>query len=113
MEAEEGELDLAREHAAGAHAAALAADDMPIAARVGEAVVALAVRLGRPADAAELLGASLRLRGTDDPTNPELARLRAELRDALGEQRFAAGVAAGRELDRSAALARLDPATLD
>ena len=86
---------------------------MPIAARVGEAVVVLALRLGRPADAAEMLGASLRLRGTDDPTNPDLARLRAELRDALGEQALAAGVAAGRELDRSAALARLDPATLD
>jgi hypothetical protein len=60
-----------------------------------------------------MLGASLRLRGTDDLQNPETACLRDELHAALDEATVAARVAAGRALDRDAALARLDPATLD
>ena len=57
--------------------------------------------------------ASLRLRGTDDPTNPEIAAFLDRLREALGEEALSAGVAAGRELERDAALARLDPVLLD
>ena len=79
--------------------AAVASRDLPIIGRVGEGLATLALQLGRPADAAEILGASLRMRGTDDPTNPEIAALLARLREALGEEALAAGVAAGRELE--------------
>jgi hypothetical protein len=110
MVAEEGDLDRARELLGAAHAAAVEAHDLPIAGRVGEAAAVLALRAGRPADAAELLGAAMRLRGTDDVTHPDTAALLAELRDALDERALAAGLEAGRALDREAALARLAPA---
>jgi ATP/maltotriose-dependent transcriptional regulator MalT len=113
MVAEEGDLARARELLAEAFAATTTAQDLPIAGRVGEASAMLAARSGRPADAAEMMGASIRLRGTEDDTNPETAALLAELRDALGQEALAAGLAAGRALDREAAMARLDPATLD
>jgi predicted ATPase/DNA-binding SARP family transcriptional activator len=113
MVADEGDLPRARELLTLALEATATAQDLPIAGRVGEASVVLAARLGRPVDAAEMLGASMRLRGTEDATNPVTASLLAELRDALGEEAMAAAIAAGRALDRDAALARLDPATLD
>ena len=39
--------------------------------------------------AAEILGAAARLRGAEDATHPEVARLTVELRDALGDAGFA------------------------
>jgi hypothetical protein len=113
LSAEDGELDTAREQIREAYASTLQADDMPIAGRVGEGAAILAMRLGRPEHAAEMLGASMRLRGTEDLGNPDTAALLGELRGALGEDATAAAVDAGRALDRDAALARLDPATFD
>jgi predicted ATPase/DNA-binding SARP family transcriptional activator len=113
LHAEHGELDVARAQLRDAYQATIEAHDMPIAGRVGEATALVALRLGRAQEAAEMLGASLRLRGTDDLQNPETACLRDELHAALDEATVAARVAAGRALDRDAALARLDPATLD
>jgi predicted ATPase/DNA-binding SARP family transcriptional activator len=112
MVAEEGDLERARELLVLAFDATGTARDLPIAGRVGEASAVLALQLGRPADAAEMLGASIRLRGTEDASHPETAALLARLRDALDEEALTARIAAGRALDREAALARLDPATL-
>ena len=58
-----------------------------------------------------MLGAAARLRGSADRTSPDVAQLTARLRGELGDAAFAAAFAAGRALDRDAALARLDPAS--
>jgi len=110
---EDGELDVAREQLDWAYQAAVASEDLPIAGRVGESTAVLALRSGAPQAAAAMLGASMRLRGTDDLHNPETAAVVDELRAALGGDAADAAIAAGRTLDRPAALARLDPATLD
>jgi tetratricopeptide (TPR) repeat protein len=110
---EDGDLDAAREQLDRAYQAAVASEDLPIAGRVGESTAVLALRSGAPETAAEMLGASMRLRGTDDLHNPETAAVLDELHAALGGDAADAAIAAGRALDRAAALARLDPATLD
>ena len=111
---EDGELDAAREQLGRAYQAAVASRG---SADRGSR------RRGRrrcwrcapeqPEVAAEMLGACMRLRGTDDLHNPETAAILDELRAALGDDAADAAIAAGRALDRAAALARLDPATLD
>lgn len=67
----------------------------------------------QPEAAAEILGAAARLRGAEDPTHAEIARITRLLRDQLGEGRFAELFAQGRELDRDGAIARIDPAGLE
>ena len=69
-------------------------------------------RSGLPVAAAEILGAAARLRGAEDATHPEVARLTVELRDALGDAGFADAFGRGRALDRDDALSRLDPQRL-
>jgi len=109
MFAEDGELGRARELAAGAYAAAVRARDRPVLGRFGEAAAMLAARSGDPARAAGILGAAMRLSGSDDPLNPGTRELRDELRESLGEERLAAAIAAGRALGPEEAAARLDP----
>ena len=113
LSVEDGELEAAREQLGRAYEAAVASDDLPIAGRVGESTALLALRSGAPELAAEMLGAGMRLRGTDDLRNPETVAVIDALRAALGDDAADAAIAAGRALDRAAALARLDPATLD
>jgi predicted ATPase/DNA-binding SARP family transcriptional activator len=113
MVIEEGDLGRARELLGLAYPATVSARDLPIAGRVGEGTALLAARLGRPAEAAELLGAASLLRGTYDATHPDTAALLEELTEALGADALQAGLVAGRALARDAALARLDPANLD
>jgi tetratricopeptide (TPR) repeat protein len=109
---EQGDLERAGELFAAAHEAMVRARDLPIAGRVGEGAALYALRLGRPADGAEMLGAAVALRGAEDFGNPDTAALLEELREALGDDTLAAALAAGRALDADAALARLDPATV-
>jgi predicted ATPase/DNA-binding SARP family transcriptional activator len=111
LELAAGRADVARAMAAGAYPAAVGTDDMPVVAIVGVAVATLAHHDGAPRDAAEILGAAARLRGSADRTNPDVVALIAPLRAALGDDGFEAAFAAGRALDRDAALARLDPAS--
>ena len=54
----------------------------------------------------------MRLRGTEDRANPQTVAVLDALHEALGEEATEAAVAAGRALDREAALARVDPATV-
>jgi predicted ATPase/DNA-binding SARP family transcriptional activator len=108
----EGDLDTARTHLETAYPAAIETADQPIVALVGVAVAAFASRAGDASAAAEILGAAARLRGAEDRTDPEIARLTAHLRETLGDEAFAAAFAAGRRQERDAALRRLDPATV-
>jgi predicted ATPase len=112
LELFEGEREAAEPLLAESYAVALATQDMPIIATVGVTIAALAARSDLPVVAAEILGAAARLRGAEDATHPEVARLTAELRDTLGDADFAEAYGRGRALDRDGALSRLDPQRL-
>jgi predicted ATPase/DNA-binding SARP family transcriptional activator len=102
----------ARQEAARAYHSAVAAQDMPLLALASGALAELALVLGQPERAAELLGARIVVRGGDDPTDPTAVKLAPLLRAALGEDRYARAVLAGKALGRAEAIAFLDPAGL-
>jgi predicted ATPase/DNA-binding SARP family transcriptional activator len=106
-----GDGDQALAHVCEGYRLAVATNDLPILASVGLNVAELAVHHGLHRDAAEVLGASARLRGADDPTHPLTVSLTATLRAALGAA-FAPAYAGGQAMSRSEAVSRLDPATL-
>jgi ATP/maltotriose-dependent transcriptional regulator MalT len=108
----DGDLGAAREQAVRSYQEAVRADDMPLLAQASVTAAELALALGQPERAAELLGASTAVRGTDDPTDPITAKLAPLLRAALGDDEFARCYAGGRALTRQAAIDRLDPARL-
>nr|WP_277349691.1 BTAD domain-containing putative transcriptional regulator [Planosporangium thailandense] len=110
FEVARGELTAAEAALARAYVAAVAARDMPILALVAVGTAELADARGRHRDAALLLGAATRLRGTEDPTSPQVAELTRRSEAALGRAAFAEAYAAGWSLDARAALARVDPA---
>ncbi|MDO8185531.1 BTAD domain-containing putative transcriptional regulator [Conexibacter sp. JD483] len=109
---DDGDLETARDHLAVAYPAAVGTEDLPIAALVGVAAAAYASRAGDAAAAAEILGAAARLRGAEDRTDPDIARLSAHLRETLGVDAYDAAFSAGRWQGRDAALRRLDPAAV-
>ena len=106
------DLRAARELAARSYRAAVDSQDMPALATWSAVNAELAFAAGRPERAAEALGARIAVRGADDPTDPTEVRLIPLLRAALGEERCQAAYAAGKALDRPAAIAALDPAAL-
>jgi predicted ATPase/DNA-binding SARP family transcriptional activator len=108
----DGQIDIARQRLAEAYQAALGTRDMPVIAIVGLAVADLARATDRSGAAAEMMGATARLRGADDPTQLDVKRLSGALRAALGPQRYDTEYARGRAFDREAAIARLDPSSL-
>jgi predicted ATPase/DNA-binding SARP family transcriptional activator len=83
--------------------------DLPITAIVGVIVAHAASDAGHHADAAEMLAAAARLRGSKDASEPNIARLERELRAALGDAGFDAAWERGHGLEREAAIARLEP----
>jgi hypothetical protein len=106
-----GRVDQAAEHLRAGYAQALLTQDRPILAAVGGSVANWAWVLGFPRDAAVLLGAATRLRGTEDRANPLLVEVVDGVRAALGEE-FDVAYAEGLALDRAGATARIDPATV-
>ena len=89
------------------------AQDMPLLAQASGTAAELALALGQPERAAELLGASAVVRGADDPTDPMAVKLAPLLRAALGDDRYERRLrAAGKALGRAEAIERLDPAAL-
>jgi predicted ATPase/DNA-binding SARP family transcriptional activator len=106
------DLRTAREQALRSYRAAIGAEDRPLLAQASGATAELALALGQPERAAELLGAGAVVRGADDPTEPTVLQLVPLLRAALGDERYEACYAAGRALARPAAIDRLDPAGL-
>ena len=109
----EADLPAASEHAARSYRAAVAAQDMPLLALSSGLVAELALALGQPERAAELLGARSVVRGIDDPGDPAAAKLVPALSAALGADRFERCRTAGQALGRAEAIKRLDPAGLD
>ena len=105
----DGDLDEARRAAVLSYASATSTKDLPILAASGVMVAELCAARERPVDAAEILGAAARLRGSDDRTALDVAALRTTLTAALGEAAFEAAYERGRALARDAAIARLDP----
>jgi predicted ATPase len=106
-----GLADDAEAHVREGYRQALLTNDRPILAAVGLSVAAWARSVGCARDAAVILGATSRLRGTEDPTSPVVIRLTSSLREDIGAD-FDACYAAGTALDGEAAAARVDPATV-
>jgi hypothetical protein len=106
------DLRAAREQAVRSYRAAIAAEDMPLLAQASGTTAELAMALGQPERAAELLGAGAAVRGADDPTDPTALQLVPLLRAALGDGPYEACYAAGKALGRLAATERLDPSRL-
>ncbi len=105
-----GDIDVAREDLAVAYPAAIRTSDMPVIASVGIAVATLALAIGRAADAAAIIGASARMRGSEDPTDPIVQRLLQGV--AAAEPDFDEIYSTGRYLSRESAIERLDPSLL-
>ncbi|AEV86570.1 SARP family transcriptional regulator [Actinoplanes sp. SE50] len=95
-----------------AYAAAQQTRDMPILSMVAVGAAGLADLLGRHREAAQLLGAAARLRGSHDPTELQVAELTRRCRAALGEDGFSEAYAVGWTMDPHTALARADPGQL-
>jgi hypothetical protein len=111
IEIDAGRLDAGREQLGEAYQRAIETKDMPIVAMVGVAVAMLALASGQPDDAAEILGAAASLRGAEDSTEPDIVRMDAAL-GGLADGPHAARYALARDLDRDAAIARLNPVTV-
>jgi tetratricopeptide (TPR) repeat protein len=107
----DGAVAAARQQLGDAFEMAVETKDMPIVAMVGVAVAMLAVADGRLEDAAEIVGAAARLRGAEDMSEPDVAGLDAAL-GGLSNGRYAANYASAKQLDRDAAIARINPASL-
>jgi predicted ATPase len=95
------DLDEARAHRAAAYEAATGAGYAPLIARVLVGVADLALRRGEHEQAAQLLAASAGVRGIEDRSHPDVARIERSARDRLGEEKFAEAVREGARTDWS------------
>lgn len=95
-----------------AYAAAIETHDMPILSMVAVTAAGLAELRGRSRDAALMLGAASRLRGTHDLSDPLIRTLAENCRHAIGEDAFADAYEKGWKLDGKTALTEVDPARL-
>ncbi|MFT4300109.1 MAG: BTAD domain-containing putative transcriptional regulator [Aeromicrobium sp.] len=80
-------------------------DDMPIVATLAVSSAHLALAEGDAPLAARRLGAADQIRGREDLSDPRSREFADRLREALGPAAFDEALAAGRALDRPAALA--------
>ncbi|HEX7837820.1 MAG TPA: hypothetical protein VF469_10175, partial [Kofleriaceae bacterium] len=76
----------------------------PTVAQVLVGVADLALRQGRPDEAAQLLAASTAVRGVPDLSNPDAARIEKAARAALGEPEFTAAARRGADATVGTAL---------
>ncbi|WP_231954672.1 AfsR/SARP family transcriptional regulator [Actinoplanes derwentensis] len=95
-----------------AYAAAVETRDMPIVAMVAVTAGGLADLRGQHREAALLIGAAARLRGSHDHTDLHVTRIASRSRAALGEEGFGEAYAAGWSLEIAAAQSLIDPARL-
>lgn len=107
-----GDLEAAATLLREVHPIALGTKDMPLIAATGVVTAALAHALGRPDEAATLLGVAASVRGAEDPTDLLVRDLLVDLPAELGDAGFADAYGRGVALLREEALARLDPALL-
>jgi predicted ATPase/DNA-binding SARP family transcriptional activator len=85
-----------------------ASSDMPVLAEVAKVVAELQIATGDLGVAARTLGIADRLRGSPDPTDPDVRALRERLVAELGADAVSAGYEAGHALTRDDAVAALD-----
>jgi ATP/maltotriose-dependent transcriptional regulator MalT len=97
---------------ADAYAGAVESGDMPLLAMVAVTAAGLAQLYGRHADAAQLLGAAARLRGTHDWTDLQVRELSHRSRAELSEEGFTDAYDRGWQLDGQTARTSIDPARL-
>ncbi|ONI77787.1 hypothetical protein ALI144C_30580 [Actinosynnema sp. ALI-1.44] len=95
LDALAGDLDSALDRHSYALAMTMGAPNSIWVAHVVVGVADLALHQGDPAQAARLLAASDAVRGSADLTHPDVTRIRAEARAALGETEFAEATRAG------------------
>jgi predicted ATPase/DNA-binding SARP family transcriptional activator len=107
----EGDLDAARDWHAQALAAARFSADAPVIADALVGQADLALREGDPERAAELLGASVAIRGTTDRSVQDQKRVADEARSVLGDTRYGEAYQRGQRvtLDTLAALVPVTP----
>lgn len=91
------DLGEARAHRAAACRAAAEAGYAPMLAQSLVGVADLALRYGRPEEAARLLGAGTEVRGLPDRADPDLARIEKVARSHLGDGGFAEAARVGAE----------------
>jgi tetratricopeptide (TPR) repeat protein len=95
IEAAAGDLPAALDFHATAIEIAVTSLDSPIVALTMVGAADLASRCGDPAKAARLLGAADAIRGSRDRSVPDVDRVEAQARTALGDAGFAAAYASG------------------
>jgi hypothetical protein len=107
----EGDLHEARDWHNHALATARFSADAPVIAGALVGLADLALREDDPERAAELLGASVAIRGTTDRSVPDEERVAAEARSVLGETRYGEAYRRGQRinLDTLAALVPVTP----
>jgi predicted ATPase/DNA-binding SARP family transcriptional activator len=107
----EGDLDAARDWHAQALAAARITADAPVIAEALTGLADLALRENDPERAAELLGASVAIRGTTDRSVQDEKRVADQARSVLGEPRYGQAYQRGQRVtvDTLAALVNLTP----
>jgi predicted ATPase len=104
IEAEAGDLAAARAFHTEAIEVAMASNDSPVIAMVLVGVADLALRGGDPAEAARLLGAADAVRGSIDRSVPDVDRIEAAARAALGDAGFSDAYAKGSGVTAASAL---------
>ncbi|MFE0107048.1 BTAD domain-containing putative transcriptional regulator [Streptomyces sp. NPDC059009] len=93
------DLDQARTHRAAAFRAVVQVGHLPMIAQVLVGLADLALRQGRDEQAVQLLAASDAVRGTQDRSLPDAARIAEETRGRLGETAFAEAMREGGQAD--------------
>jgi predicted ATPase len=107
VDAAAGDLEGARGWHRRALEAAVGTRDGPVIARTVELLADLTLAAGDAERAAELLGTAEALRGMPDEADPDVARLRAAARAALGDRGFALAHRRGAARRRDDVLAAL------
>ena len=107
----EGDLGTARDWHAQALAAARSSADAPVIAEALTGLADLALRENDPERGAELLGASIAIRGTTDRSVKDEKRIADAVRSVLGDARYGAAYQRGQgvTLDTLAALVPITP----
>ncbi len=109
----DGEIDEARERSCGPTRCRWARRTCPSSPASPSPPPLLAEYDGALEGAAERLGAAAGLRGTADPTQPDIAELTARLRTELGDAGFAAAYERGRARSRADAIEFIRPAPVE
>ncbi|HEV8558382.1 MAG TPA: BTAD domain-containing putative transcriptional regulator [Actinophytocola sp.] len=104
LDALAGDLDSARARHAEALRIAVQSGHAPTIAQMLVAVADLALRQGKPGEAARLLAAATAVRGMPDRSNPDVARVAEAARAALGEREFTEAARHGEDATAGTAL---------